>query len=113
MYSIRVPDETFGDLTEKNYIVNKRFGLTSAFVFLLQINLKNMVDISKTMWCIYHKRYKYITKKYKYITWRVTIMKKEKKVYSLITKEVLNIVTSLLLVVVIILKLINPQNAIL
>lgn len=40
-------------------------------------------------------------------------MKKEKKVYSLITKEVLNIVTSLLLVVAIILKLINPQNAIL
>ena len=40
-------------------------------------------------------------------------MKKEKKVYSLVTKETLNIVTSLLLVVAIILKLINPQNAIL
>ena len=39
-------------------------------------------------------------------------MKKEKKVYSLVTKEILNIVTSLLLVVAIILKLINPQNAI-
>ena len=39
-------------------------------------------------------------------------MKKEKKVYSLVTKEILNIVTSLLLVVAIILKLLNPQNAI-
>ena len=39
-------------------------------------------------------------------------MKKEKKVYSLVTNEILNIVTSLLLVVAIILKLINPQNAI-
>lgn len=39
-------------------------------------------------------------------------MKKEKKVYSLVTKEIWNIVTSLLLVVAIILKLINPQNAI-
>ncbi len=40
-------------------------------------------------------------------------MKKEKKVYSLVTKEILNIVTSLLLVVAIVLKLMNPQNAIL
>ena len=39
-------------------------------------------------------------------------MKKEKKVYSLVTKEVMNVITSLMLVVVIILKLINPQNAI-
>ena len=40
-------------------------------------------------------------------------MKKEKKVYSLVTKEVMNVITSLMLVVAIILKLINPQNAIL
>jgi len=39
-------------------------------------------------------------------------MKKEKKVYSLVTKEILNIVTSLLIVAAIILKLINLQNAI-
>ena len=39
-------------------------------------------------------------------------MKKEKKVYSLVTKEVMNVITSLMLVVVIVLKLINPQNAI-
>ena len=40
-------------------------------------------------------------------------MKKEKKVYSLVTKEVLNIVTSLMLIVAIIVKLFTPQNAIL
>ena len=40
-------------------------------------------------------------------------MKKEKKVYSLVTKEVLNIAMSLPLVVTCIFKLFNPQNAIL
>ena len=40
-------------------------------------------------------------------------MKKEKKVYSLVTKEVMNVITSLMLVVAIVLKLLNPQHAIL
>lgn len=37
-------------------------------------------------------------------------MKKEKKVYSLVTKEVWNAIISLLFVVAVILKHINPQN---
>ncbi len=37
-------------------------------------------------------------------------MKKEKKVYSLVTKEWFNVITSSLFVVLGILKLINPQN---
>ncbi len=39
-------------------------------------------------------------------------MKKEKKVYSLVTKEVFNIITSSIFVVLGVLKLINPQNPI-
>ena len=39
-------------------------------------------------------------------------MKKEKKVYSLVTKEVFNIITSSIFVLLGILKLINPQNSI-
>lgn len=40
-------------------------------------------------------------------------MKKEKKVYSLVTKEVMNVITSLMLILAIVLKLLNPQNVIL
>jgi len=39
-------------------------------------------------------------------------MKKEKKVYSLVTKEIWNAIISLLFVVAVILKHINPQNTI-
>lgn len=37
-------------------------------------------------------------------------MKKEKKVYSLVTEEVLNVITSLMFVAAFIVSLVNPQN---